>query len=119
MEIRFQNSKAVFVNFPVRKLRNKSKKNWDDSKEQRMFLEKQESHVDGSNSDVVIKYKTAPFLKEKLTKGKLSVNGVYSPDQTDPEIESLLEVQERVLLKGKTVREATVIELIQAGIIKL
>ncbi len=119
MEIEFQNSKAVSVNFPARKLRNKGEKKWNNSKEQRMFLEKQESHVDGSNSDVVIKYKTAPFLKEKVVSGELSINGVYYPDQTDPEIESLLEVQERTMLKGKTAKEASFIELLQAGILDL
>jgi len=119
MEIKFQNSKAISIDFPNRKLRNKEEKNWNISKEQRMFLEKETAQLDGSSSDVIIKYKIPPYLKEKVVRNELNINGFYIPEQKDPEIESLLETQERILLNGKTINEANFIELLQAGILKL
>ena len=117
MEIKFQNSKATSVEFPHRNLRNKEERNWTDSKEQRVFLEKQDTCIDGSSGDILVKYKIPPYLKERIIKGEIIVNGVYFPNQTDPDIESLFDTQERMLLNGKTASEADPIELIQAGLL--
>jgi glutamine cyclotransferase len=119
MEVKFQDSKAVSVEFPKRKSRNKTEENWNVSQKQNIFLEKQGVRVDGSNGDVVVDYKISPYLKQKIVSGELNLNGIFFPEQTDPEIESMLEVSERIKLNGKTFRQASPIELIQAGILKL
>ncbi len=119
MEIHIKNSKAFSISFPQRKHRNKSEKNLNISNNQKIFLEMQDSHIDGSNGDVIVKLKTPPHLKQMIEDGKININGVFIPHQTDPEIESMLTVQEKILLNGKTIKTASIDQLLSSGILKL
>lgn len=119
MELQIIDSKTVSVTFPQRKLRNKDEKNWSDSENQRIFLEKQDACIDGSTGDIVVKLKVPAYLKKKLADRIIKMDGIYFPDETDTEIEALLEATDRMKLGGKTFRQASPIELIQAGILKL
>ncbi len=119
MEIQIQNSRASSISFPQRKQRNKSEKNLHISDKQKIFLEIQKSHIDGSNGDVIVKLKTPPHLKQMIADGKININGVFIPHQTDPEIEGMLTVQEKILLNGKTIKTASMDQLLSSGILTL
>lgn len=118
MEIQIENSKASSINFPQRKHRNKSEKNSIISDNQKIFLEKIESYIDGLSRDVIVKFKIPPHLKQMIVDGKININGFYIPHQTDPEIESILETQELSLLNGKTIKTASFEQLLSSGILK-
>jgi hypothetical protein len=120
MEVTIQNLKAIALNFPKRKLRNRDEKNWNTSEKQRIILEKQSTCLDGEKGGVIVKSKTAPFLKEMIASGKVDINIAYIPEETDSEIERLLDIDTRNRLGGRDISEVDdVMDLIQAGLIKL
>ena len=119
MEALIQNLKAVAINFPTRKHRNRTKENWDPSKKQKIFFDKQAVRIDGKSGDVLVDFKISPYLKEKLVKREISIGGLFFPEDTDEEIEGLLDLSAVAKLKGKPIAEATAIELLEAGLLEL
>lgn len=120
MQLDIHNSRITSILFPDRKLRNPKEQNWKKhAKKQKIFLEKQSVSLDGSDGNVIIKYKLEPYLKKKIESGEIKFSGVYFPENLDPEINSILEASDRTKLNGQTIYEADPIELIQAGILKL
>ncbi|HEU0080605.1 MAG TPA: hypothetical protein VFQ72_01080 [Candidatus Paceibacterota bacterium] len=117
MEAEIRDSKAVSISFPNRKLRNRDEKNWDPSKRQNIFLEKVNARLDGSDGSVRVDFRIPPYLKQKIVKGEISINGIYFPDSSDSELESLLDTTDRMTLGGKTYREASLSELKRAGLL--
>ncbi len=119
MELRFKNLKLTSLTFPNRKLRNKSKKNWRNSGEQRMFLSKQSASIDGSDGDVTVTYSVPGYFKEMVCDNKVVIAGTFSPEEVDPELETLLDLSAQQKLKGKHLEDASLIELIKADLIDL
>lgn len=117
MELRFSNLNLTSLTFPTRKLRNKSEKNWHDSKEQRVFLEKKSVSIDGSDGNVTIKYVVPDYFNEAVRDGKVTSQGVFFPESTDPEIEEMLDISAQQKLKGKRWQDASAIELLEAGLL--
>ena len=117
MELRLNNLKLTSLTFPTRKLRNKSEKNWRDSEEQRVFLEKQSVSIDGSDGDVTIKYAVPDYFNEAVRDGKVTSQGVFFPESTDSEIEEMLDLSAQQKLQGKQWQDASAIELLEAGLL--
>ncbi len=119
MEAEIRNSRAVSIGFSNRKLRNRDERNWDASKRQNIFLEKVSARLDGSDGSVRVDFRIPPYLKRKILSGEVRIDGTFFPKGVDGEMDSLLDMTDRVALHGKTFREADPIELIQAGLLKL
>jgi hypothetical protein len=120
MEVTIKNFRAIALNFPKRKLRNRDEKNWDSSKQQRIFLDMQPPCLDGEKGGVIVKSKVPPFLKKMVTSGKVDINITYTPEETDSEIERFLDIDTKNKLGGRDISEVDdVMDLIQAGLIKL
>ncbi len=119
MEIQIQNSKASSLNFPKRKSRNKCEEKWNDSENQKIFLDEQEFYIDESGIDVIAKFKLPPYLKEKIVRGEVNINGTFFPEETNRELEDLLDTQEKLLLNGKTAQQVDFDKLLETGLLRL
>lgn len=91
MEIRISNSKVTSVDFPKRKNRNVSDKNWDSSKDNRIVLEKSKVYIDGNDGSVIVEYKAPKHFLKDIANGKIDFNKTYYTDSIDPELSAQLD----------------------------
>lgn len=120
MELKIQNFMTQKINFPTRKTRSTSERNWnDDSIEKTLVLEKIDAQLDGKTGEVIARYKMPSHATRDMLTKKISLDGTYFPENTDAELEELLSISTQVKLKGKTIEECSVIELLDAGLIDL
>ncbi len=110
-------NKAIHVIFPERKLRMKSRKNWDKSIKKELVGEIQSASLDGQSAETVIHIKTAQFAADKVRRGEIELNGYYPDAKLPEDLLDLVKQSEQAKLKGKTLEEANVEELIDAGML--
>ncbi len=115
MEIIIKNFKAITLNFPKRKLRNREEKNWDSSKSQRIVLEKQSACLDGQKGGLIAKFKILPYQKEKIIKNEIQINGFFDYQDKDEEIEELLDTDLNIRLDGKDIEDMDSLEFLLTG----
>ena len=117
MVFKILKNRVTDILFSERKQRNKSLENWDASTKKEINTEVVKLYLDGETGDAMVDLKTDPYLAEKIVKEKVKASGYYPEAQLPEDIEQLVKQSEMVKLKGKTIEEATLADILDAGMI--